>query len=90
MRMGITSFSVGSRRFTFKEPLMFDNEMIDGQLYMSYEELNLFVCGSSWTECDDEIREELAMLWEEYVISPDEELSKDAIALKETLLRMVE
>lgn len=74
----------------FKKPLMLDNEMIDGKLYLSHEEIGLQSCGRSWGECDDQIREELAMLWEDYALAPDKELTKDAIALKEKLLGMVE
>ena len=90
MRMGIISFMVRGKEVRFKEPLMLDNEMIDGQLCLSHQELNLFVYGYSWGECNDQIHEELAMLWEEYALAPDEELTEDAIALKEKLLRMVE
>ena len=74
---------VRGKEVRFKEPLMLDNEMIDGQLCLSHQELNLFVYGY-------QIHEELAMLWEEYALAPDEELTEDAIALKEKLLRMVE
>jgi len=90
MSIGIISFSVGSRSYTFQKPLMLDDEMIDDQLCLSHEKLKLSACGSSWGECDDQIREQLAMLWKDYALAPDAELTKDAIALKEKLLGMVE
>mgnify|MGYP001117548839 CR=1 FL=1 len=90
MRMGIISFSVGSRTYKFKEPLMLDNDTADGQLCLSHRGLKLCAYGSSWGECNDQIREQLAMLWEDYALAQDEELTNGAIALKEKLLGMVE
>ncbi len=90
MRMEIDSFVVGSRTYRFKKPLMFEDESTKELLFFSNAELRIIVYGSSLDECEAGIREELEMLWEEYALASDNELSKDAIKLKERLLGMVE
>jgi hypothetical protein len=90
VKMGIVSFSVGSRTYKFKEPLMLESENIEGELCLTHKELSLSACGTSWGECDKIIREELAMLWEEYAMAPDDELTAGAIVFKNKLLGMVE
>ena len=90
VRMGIVTFSVGSRTYKFKKPLMLETEHREGGICLTHKDLTLSACGKSWGECDEIIREELAMLWEEYAMAPDKELSADAIILKNKLLAMVE
>ena len=90
MRIGIVSFSLGPRTYKFKEPLMLESEFAGGLLFLTHEELSLSASGKSWGECEKTIREELAMIWEEYVLAPDKELTAGAIALKHKLLEMVE
>lgn len=87
--MAITTFSVGTRVYRFKEPLTLKRESVEGWLYLTHEDLGLFARGSSWSECDEIIREDLATLWEEYALAPDEELTAGATALKNKLLAMV-
>ena len=90
VRTGISTFQVGSKRFRFKDPLMLESENVEGGLCLTHKELTLSACGKSWGECDRIIREELATLWEEYALAPDDELTVDAIALKNKLLGMVD
>ena len=69
---------------------MLESDNAKGGLCLTHKELSLFACGKSWGECDDIIREELALIWEEYALAPDSKLSAGAIALKNKLLAMVE
>lgn len=101
MKIEIVTFQVGAKTYKFKEPLMLESEpakiredpngdlAADG-IYLSDNELCLSACVTSWGECEEIIREELAMLWEEYALAPDDELTEGAIALKKKLLEMVE
>lgn len=90
MRMGIVSFSVGSKTYKFKEHLMLETENVEGGICLTHKELSLSACGKSWLECSNIIREELATLWEEYALVSDDALTAGAIALKNKLLEMVE
>lgn len=90
VRTGISSFHVESKIIKFKDPLMLESENVEGGLCLTHKGLSLSACGKSWGECDKIIREELAMLWEEYAMASDDELSGGAIALKNKLLEMVE
>ena len=89
-RMGIVTFQVGTRTHKFKEPLMLESENIEGELCLTHKELSLSACGKSWGECENIIREELALIWDDYALAPDDELTADAIAFKNKLLGMVE
>ena len=90
MKMGIISFQVGTRTIKFKEPLMLESENMEGGLCLTHKELTLSACGKSVPQCVNIIREELATLWEEYALAPDDELTADAIVFKNKLLAMVE
>ena len=89
-RGGILSFQVGTRTLKFREPLMLEREKMEGGICLTHKGLSLSACGKSWGECSDIIREELALIWEKYVLAPDDELTADGIALKNKLLGMVE
>ena len=69
---------------------MLESEFAGGLLFLTHKELSLSAPGKSWGECNQTIREELAMLWEEYVLASDSELTAGGIALKHKLLEMVE
>jgi hypothetical protein len=88
MKMGIVSFQVGTQTIKFKKPLMLESENADGRLCLTHKELSLSACGKSWGECDNLIREELAMIWEDYAMAPNDVLTADSIALKNKLLVM--
>ena len=90
MEIGIVSFLAGTRIIKFKEPLMLESENMEGGLCLTHKGLSLSACGKSWSECDEIIREELATLWEEYTLAPDDALTPDAIVFKNKLLGMVE
>ena len=90
MKIKIASFTVETKTVKFKTPLMLKARAAGLVRCLTHEELNLSACEQSWSECVDSIREELAMLWDDYVLAPADELSADAIALKNKLLGMVE
>ena len=90
MEIGIVSFLAGTRIIKFKEPLMLESENMEGGLCLTRKEPTLCACGKSWGECENIIREELAMLWEEYALAPDDALTPGAIVFKKKLLSMVE
>ena len=91
MRMGIISFQVGGKTYKFKEPLMLKAKYADGGVCLTHnEEPYLTACDKTFTKCEKIIREELAVIWGEYALAQDNELSAGAIILKNTLLAMVE
>ena len=90
MKMGIVSFTVGSRTFKFKGPLMLETENVGGGICLTHKGLSLSACEKSFLECEETIQEELAMLWEEYALASDDELTLGAIIFKKELLGMVE
>ena len=90
MRMGIVSFSAGSKAYKFKEPLMLEQENLEDRICLFHKELRLVACGSSLSECEKSIREELAMVWDDYALAPDDELTAEAIVFKNKLLAMAD
>ena len=90
MKMGIVSFLVGTKIYKFKEHLMLETENVEGGICLTHKGLSLSACGKSFSECEEIIREELATLFEEYVLAPDDELTPGAIVFKNQLLAMVE
>ena len=90
MRMGILDFRSGRTVLKLKEPLMLESGSQDGHFCLSHEDPCLFATDKSWSDTSDTIREELAMLWEDYALAPDGVLTNDGIALKRKLLSMVE
>ena len=90
MNISIISFTAESRIFEFKKPLMLETEYVEGGVCLTHRELSLSACGKSLSECEEIIREELAVIWEEYALAPDDELTAGAIVLKNKLLGMVE
>ena len=101
MKKGIVTFSVGGRTYKFKEPLILkseyakisadkDSDSVEDGICLSHKDLGLSACGKSLSECEEIIREELAMLWEGYALALDDELTPGAIVFKKKLLGMVE
>ena len=83
MRIGIVSFSVESRTFKFKEPLMLEMEYVAGGVCLTHsKEPCLSACGKSFGECEKIIREQLALVWDDYALALDAELIPRAIILK--------
>lgn len=90
VRMGIVSFSVESKIYKFKKPLMLEQENVGDGVCLVHKGLSLSACGKSFSECEGIIREELAMTWAKYVLVSDDELTTGAFIFKYELLGMVE
>ena len=92
MKLGISDFKVGEKRIKFKTPLLLEPSVVPGVEVMCvfYKDLDLSACETSLLECDEIIREELEVLWEEYALAPDDELTEGGINLKRKLIGMVE
>ena len=88
MKIGIVSFQVGRETIKFKNPLMLESENVDGGVCLTHKELTLSACWESFLECENIIREELAMVWEDYAMAPNDVLTADAIIRKNQLLAM--
>ena len=91
MEIGIVSFKVESKIFKFKEPLMLKTEYVDGGVCLTHnEEPYLTACDKSIHKCEEMIREQLALTWDDYALASDDELTADGVVLKNKLLAMVE
>ena len=91
MRIGILSFKVESKTYKFKEPLMLKGGYVDGGVCLTHnKEPYLSACDKTFTKCEKMAREQLAVIWEEYALAQDNELTPGAIILKNKLLAMVE
>ena len=91
MEIEIVTFTVESRIFKFKKPLKLKTEHIDGGICLTHpKEPYLTACGKTFGECDKIIREQLALIWDDYVLASDDELTADGIALKNKLSAMAE
>ena len=90
MKMGIVTFTVGSNIYKFKEHLMLETKNVEGGICLIHKGLSLAACGKSFSECEGIIRDQLAVIWMTYTITPDNRLTPDAIVFKKKLLSMVE
>jgi hypothetical protein len=82
----------GDRKLHFRNQLVLVPVMDDTeQLYtVSYPELGLETFAYTRHELTDDIKTELVYLWDEYAKVADNELTTDAIALKNSLLAAIE
>lgn len=91
MNIGIISFKVESRTFKFKDPLRLKTEYVDGGVCLTHnEEPYLSACDKTVTKCEKIIREQLALILDDYVLAPDDELTEEGIVLKNKLSAMTE
>lgn len=92
MKLGISEFKVGEKTIKFKTPLLLDitgGPGVTSEIYVIHDGLGIATSDSTLLGCDTLIREELEMLWEEYALAPDDELTEDAMIVKNKLLAMV-
>ena len=90
MQIGIVIFTVESRVFKFKEPLMLEIEYEEGEICLKRGDLGLSGCGASFSECEKIIREQLIDLWTGFALAPDKELKTKTLAFKNKLLAMAD
>lgn len=89
MNIGIIRFKVNSKTFQFKEPLRLKTEYVDGGVCVTHtEEPYLSACDKTVTKCEEIVREELEVIWNEYVLASDDELTPGGIVLKNKLSGM--
>ena len=89
MRMGIVTFTVGTRDYKFKTPLMFETEYKEGGgITLTHKDLCLTVSGKTFSECDKSLRKDLADIWRDYAMAKDENLTPFGIGLKGKLLTL--
>ena len=91
MRLGISDFEAGGKTIKFKTPLLLDiveGPNIEGGVCVVHDGLGITANENTLLECDAAIREELNLLWIGYALAPSDELTKDALALKNKLLAM--
>lgn len=91
MKLGISEFKVGEQTIKFKTPLLLDitkGSGPGGGVYVNNDLLDIAAVETTLLECDIIIREELEIMWEEYALVPDDNLSKGAVILKNKLLEM--
>jgi len=88
--MGIVTFTVGSKVYKFKEPLMLEDESVDGEIRLVRTDIGLSASGTSFRECEGAIRKQLVELWEGFALAPDADLKDKSLAFKHKLLAMVE
>ena len=90
MKMGIVTFTVESRVFKFKEPLMLETEYVEGGVCLTHQELGIFAHGASFSECEKIVREQLTELWAGFALEKDGVLTGSSLALKNKLLAMAD
>lgn len=73
----------------FKEPLVTQVDFIEKMVVLKNEEYDILIISEGWEDGIREFNEYFMFLWEEYVLAPDEELTKDAIELKKKLNELV-
>ena len=61
----------------------------DGQFIVSYNDLGLLTASNSLDSAIEEIQMEFSGLWDDYVTSPEEELSRSGIVFKNKLMEYV-
>ena len=61
----------------------------NGQFIVSYNDLGLLTVSNSLDSAIEEIQMEFSGLWDDYVTSPEEELSRSGIVFKNKLIEYV-
>lgn len=85
----ISKFTVGGLNKTFTPPINFDFE-VDGDDYIAHhDDLQIVARATEMRKLVAEIESTLSALWDIYVESPEDELTQDAIDLRNTLKQLV-
>lgn len=88
--INIESFDVDGRTIRFKQPLAVRVENKGKRYFCArHDGLNLIASANSRDKIGDEVQNELAFTWIEYV-ETDEDLSPGAVQLRETFRELVE
>lgn len=80
---------VGGQTFHFHNPIVIDVKFENGLLVHEYAPLGIVAYAKSRRESLDYFRSEFLVLWEEFGLADDSELTRDAIELKGRLRSLV-
>lgn len=88
----ISEFEKDNKRFKFNKQIQLLPHIDDTkQLYqLEYPDLGLDISVFTRSELEDEIKEQISLLWYEYAEEDDKNLTNDAISLKNKILSMME
>ena len=80
----------GGREFLLRGELIIDVDGDEHGWVLESEALGIMGFGSSYQEAEDAFRHDFVRCWDHYALEDDSRLTKDAIALKRSLLSIVE
>lgn len=89
-KIPIPNFLLKNKFITFKQPLNIESEFVNEQYILSNDELKLLVVAKNIKEGINGIKEELKIIWEDYILAAEKELNGDAIKFKKYLLSLIE
>lgn len=80
----------GNEMFMLRNEIACSFKIENDYYVIEYGPLNLFVYGKTREEAIEGFREEIAMLWHAYAMENDDNLTRDAIELKQKILKLIE
>lgn len=80
----------GDQIIKLKSPIKVEGVLSDEGCSLYYEPLDIFVSASTWDECEEDFQEVLDVLFEQYAMDKDENLTEGAQELKRKLLELVD
>ena len=81
---------VGDKTLYFKNGLIMSLTFNDGLLIAEYPDLELYCCGETIEELDAAIKDDLRFTWINYVDCSINELSKDAVVLRNKFMQLID
>jgi len=80
------------QRLRFKSPTVFVPVLDDSQqlFVLKDDQLGLDICAYTRGEITEDVKSEIAFLWNEYALASDADLTEGALALKRNLLTLLE
>lgn len=85
----INNININNKTFVFNNPINFTIEQEIGYYVINYEYLDILAYAKSEEEALENFNIEFDMLWDSYALEEDDNLTYDAILLKQKLLQMV-
>ncbi|WP_438316140.1 hypothetical protein [Sporosarcina sp. FA9] len=86
----INEFHYHQKQYEMMDGFYVELDYVDGYWTIEHEELGLYISEPTLREVLSACYLGLSYLWEEYAVSPDEELTIDAIELKKCVIRYIE
>lgn len=88
-KLPIESFFVGNKNIRFKKPLQCDFIFENGRYNVSNDRYSILVVSDNMREVIIDIKDQLNLLWREYVECDESELTDNAIKFRNLLIRSV-